>query len=429
MNQSTKDVVQNDKSRVAIRVQKLHKRYGNVAAVNDVSFTVYKGEILGFLGPNGAGKTTTMRMLTGYLSPTKGAVMINGSNIFDDPLWVKRQIGYLPETPPLYTEMTVRSYLEHVAHLKGIPHRFIQKEIENSLTRCDLHGVQHRLIEHLSKGFRQRVGLGQALLGSPPVLILDEPTVGLDPAQIREIRSLIQDLAQDHTVILSTHILPEVQKICDRVIIIHDGQLVASDTIENINKSISDEVRVRVTLAQPNTDALSILKSYPGVTKVVKVKANNVFELHLESEDPSLLSHLMAQGLSIAEFQNVSMTLEELFLRIVSGGSLEEFEDSEDASAKDATEDIEEDDTEEDDTKEDDIEEQDEVEEAEATEEVAEAESETSEEKQEEAPSDEEKALKEETKVASKATSKSSKKQGGSPKKKISTKKKKKRKK
>lgn len=329
MSQLIKNALDNAKGHAAIEVRGLSKRYGELKAVNNVSFTVKKGEILGFLGPNGAGKTTTMRMITGFVSPSEGAVYVNGLNVFDNPLEVKKQIGYLPETPPVYMQMAVRDYLNHVANLKGIPHRYINEQIERSIERCGLGPVQHRLIRHLSKGFRQRVGLGQALLGNPTLLILDEPTVGLDPTQIREVRKLIKDLAKDHTVILSTHILSEVQLICDRLIIIHKGQLVASDTIANLNNSTTDEIRIRVTLTEEDAGARKKLESVPGVRRVRQLKKDLAFELRLESEEPTLLQQLQAKGFDIAEFYNVSPTLEDFFLRIVSGRDVSELEDEE----------------------------------------------------------------------------------------------------
>jgi len=212
-----------------IEATNLSKRYGDIVAVDDVSFSIERGEVVGFLGPNGAGKTTTMRMLTGFLPPTEGSARINGHDIFSDPLDARRAVGYLPETPPLYPEMTVTSYVDYVARIKDVPRAERNARVERALERCGLAQVSKRVIGTLSKGYRQRVGLAQAIVHDPPVLILDEPTVGLDPLQIGEIRRLISDLASGdgdarHTVILSTHILPEVEAICRRVVMINEGK-------------------------------------------------------------------------------------------------------------------------------------------------------------------------------------------------------------
>ncbi|HOX43924.1 MAG TPA: ATP-binding cassette domain-containing protein [Myxococcota bacterium] len=217
-----------------IEVQRLVKRYGAQPAVDGISFSVARGEVLGFLGPNGAGKTTTMRILTGALPATEGRVSVAGLDVFDQPMAVKRKVGYLPEVPPLYEELDVLAYLRFVARLKGLPGRRVKSEVERVVQTCGLGEVRGRLIANLSKGFRQRVGLAQALLADPEVLILDEPTIGLDPNQIAEIRGLIRRLAENHTVVLSTHILPEVIQVCQRVLIVHRGRIVADDRLENL---------------------------------------------------------------------------------------------------------------------------------------------------------------------------------------------------
>jgi ABC-2 type transport system ATP-binding protein len=217
-----------------IEVHNLVKRYGAQRAVDGISFSVAKGEVLGFLGPNGAGKTTTMRILTGALPATEGRVSVAGLDVFDQPMRVKRKVGYLPEVPPLYEELDVLAYLRFVARLKGLPGKRVKSEVERVVQTCGLGEVRGRLIANLSKGFRQRVGLAQALLADPEVLILDEPTIGLDPNQIAEIRGLIRRLAENHTVVLSTHILPEVIQVCQRVLIVHRGRIVADDRLENL---------------------------------------------------------------------------------------------------------------------------------------------------------------------------------------------------
>jgi len=217
-----------------IEVHSLVKRFGALAAVDGLTFSVARNEVLGFLGPNGAGKTTTMRILTGALPATEGRVRVAGLDVFDQPMQVKRKVGYLPEVPPLYEELDVLAYLGFVARLKSLPGRRVKSEVARVVETCGLREVRGRLIANLSKGFRQRVGLAQALLGDPEVLILDEPTIGLDPNQIAEIRGLIRRLAENHTVILSTHILPEVIQVCQRVLIVHRGRLVADDRLENL---------------------------------------------------------------------------------------------------------------------------------------------------------------------------------------------------
>ena len=217
-----------------IDVRELRKRYHRLVAVDGISFKVNKGEVLGFLGPNGAGKTTTMRMLTGALPATAGHAKVAGFDVFEQPIQVKRRVGYLPESPPLYDELDTGAYLRFVGRIKGLGGAKLKTEVARVVEVCGLQDVRRRLLGNLSKGFRQRVGLAQALMGSPEVLVLDEPTIGLDPNQILEIRKLIRDLAVKHTVVLSTHILPEVVQICDRVIIIHRGRIVADDTLENL---------------------------------------------------------------------------------------------------------------------------------------------------------------------------------------------------
>ena len=217
-----------------IEVSALTKRFGDVAAIDRISFRIEPGEIVGFLGPNGAGKTTTMRILTGFSTASSGTATVAGHDVHRDPLAVKRNVGYLPESVPLYTEMIVRSYLRYASEVKRTPRARRRAEVDRVIDRCGLGDVAHRIIRHLSKGYRQRVGLAQALLNSPPVLILDEPTVGLDPKQIVGIRQMIKDLAREHTVLLSTHILPEVAMICHRVIIINNGRIVTQDSMSNL---------------------------------------------------------------------------------------------------------------------------------------------------------------------------------------------------
>jgi ABC-2 type transport system ATP-binding protein len=219
-----------------IEVRNLVKEYGEHTAVKNISFSVAKGEILGFLGPNGAGKTTTMRMITGALPPTSGTVVLSGFDVLENPLEVKKRIGYLPETPPLYMDLSVESFLKFVAKIKGVEKNLQKERLEWAMQKCGLLDVRKRVIGNLSKGFKQRVGLAQAIINKPDVLVLDEPTVGLDPNQIREIRNMIQELSKEHTIILSTHILPEVTMICDRATIIQGGKIVKEGTIAELTK-------------------------------------------------------------------------------------------------------------------------------------------------------------------------------------------------
>jgi len=239
-----------------IEVRDLTKRYRDLTAVDHVTFTAQKGEIVGFLGPNGAGKTTTMRIITGFLAATGGTVKVEGFDIFDDSHEVRKRIGYLPENPPLYVDMTVTSYLEFVGRIKGIPRAALNDAVDRALQRCGLTEVTRRVIGHLSKGFRQRVGLAQAIIHEPSVLVLDEPTIGLDPRQIRDIRSLVRELAGQRTVILSTHILQEVAQICQKVVIINNGRVVVEDQIDHLTQGASlEEVFMRYISRGPGEEA------------------------------------------------------------------------------------------------------------------------------------------------------------------------------
>ncbi len=227
-----------------IEVKALTKYYGQLAAIEDVSFEVAKGEIVGFLGPNGAGKSTTMRILTGFSPPTSGTASISGYDILDDPIEVKRRVGYMPESVSLYGEMLVSGFLNYVAEVKGVPRGERKREVERVMEQCSLSHMAKRIVRNLSKGYKQRVGLAQALVGNPPVLVLDEPTVGLDPAQIIEIRTMIRELAKEHTVLLSTHILPEVSMVCDRVIIINQGKIVAQEAVGSAARSDGESIKL-----------------------------------------------------------------------------------------------------------------------------------------------------------------------------------------
>src|SRR4051812_26975865 len=241
-------------------------------AIEGMSFHVERGEILGFLGPNGAGKTTTMRIITGYMPATEGSVKVDGFDVFESPLEVRRRIGYLPENPPLYTEMTVASYLRFVAKIKGVASPNIDNEIIRVMEKVNITDVRDRIIAKLSKGYKQRVGIAQALLNDPPVLILDEPTIGLDPKQIHEVRELIKELAGKHTMVLSTHILPEVEQTCNRVIIIDKGKIVAVDTPQNLRSQVQGADRITVEVEGPPTEVAAKLRAVPGVAAVKTIE-------------------------------------------------------------------------------------------------------------------------------------------------------------
>ena len=251
-----------------IEVRHLTKRYGGHTAVSDLSFTIDKGKVYGFLGPNGAGKSTTMNIMTGCLGATEGEVLIDGHNIMDEPMKAKRLIGYLPELPPLYMDMTPREYLRFVLQAKGVPHRDWQEQLARVMDKTRITDVQNRLIRNLSKGYRQRVGIAQALIGDPEVIILDEPTVGLDPAQIIEIRELIRELGREHTLVLSSHILSEVQAVCDAIMIISKGRLVASDTPENLTALLAGASTLEMEIKATEDEARAILGKLDGVADV-----------------------------------------------------------------------------------------------------------------------------------------------------------------
>jgi len=251
-----------------ISVEALSKKFADAEAVSAVSFRVERGEILGFLGPNGAGKTTTMRMLTCYVPPTSGTAKVGGCDIYDQPLEVRRQIGYLPENAPLYGEMRVEEYLRFRARLKGVPRSRLAARLDDAAGRCGIADVRGRVIDHLSKGYRQRVGLAETLLHEPPILILDEPTVGLDPSQIQKVRQLILDLGREHTIILSSHILPEVEQVCRRVVIINRGKIVAQDRPEALRQAIGGAARIEVEMRGERAGVLAGLERIDGVSAV-----------------------------------------------------------------------------------------------------------------------------------------------------------------
>lgn len=322
-----------------IKVEGLTKRYARTVAVDNISFEVQKGSIVGFLGPNGAGKTTTMRVLTCFLPPTSGAAEVAGFDVTKQAMEVKKRIGYLPEAPPLYPEMEVIEYLNFVAKLKGIPKQQLRTRIDQVIERCAVGEVRGKLISKLSRGFRQRVGLAQAIMHNPDVLVLDEPTAGLDPKQIIETRQLIKMLAGEHTIILSTHILPEVEQTCERVVIISNGKLVATDSVQNLTNRLrgSEAVALEVEARDGGLDPVRVrqrLEQVPGVSRVIeKEKKPNCSSFEVESLQGrsvrgDLARAVVEAGWNLNELRPVAFSLEDIFLQltaseneVASGGS------------------------------------------------------------------------------------------------------------
>ena len=316
-----------------VEIKNLTKYYGSHPAVQDISFTVGDHEVLGFLGPNGAGKSTTMNMITGCLPSTSGTVLVDGYDIAKDPLEVKCRIGYLPELPPVYTDMRVRDYLMFAAGLKGVPRDKRAKQVEDAMERLHITDVQKRIIGNLSKGYRQRVGFAQALLGSPKFLILDEPTVGLDPKQVMEVRRLIKDLAKDHTIIFSTHILAEVTAVCERVVIISQGRIRAVDTIENLENSVSSERKLCLKVEGEITKVTDIINSVEGVTGIDEIEFEsdgiNSFTVTASSDAvrKPLMEALLAKDCMVLEITAIHANLEDVFVRLTSPSKEDALED------------------------------------------------------------------------------------------------------
>jgi len=306
-----------------IEVQNLTKTFGDRIAVDHISFTVNKGEILGFLGPNGAGKTTTMRILTGFLPATSGTAKIGGFDVFDDSIEVRRRIGYLPETPPLYTDMKVGEYLDFVTRIKNVPAEKRASRIEDALEKTNITDKRDELIKRLSRGYKQRVGIAQALVHDPDVIILDEPTVGLDPKQIIEVRHLIKGLAGNHTIILSTHILPEVSMTCDRVVIINRGKIAAVDTPANLTTQLKGAQHVRFEARADEAALRGAMQEIPGISNVViePVGSSGVLAVTVESaagQDArsEIAAKIVGKGWPLLELRGVSLSLEEIFLQL-----------------------------------------------------------------------------------------------------------------
>jgi ABC-2 type transport system ATP-binding protein len=311
----------------------LTKSFGERTAVDHVSFVVNRGEILGFLGPNGAGKTTTMRILTGFLPATSGTAQVAGFDVFNDSLEVRKRIGYLPENPPLYLDMTVSAYLEFVARIKNVPAEKRKARVDDAMAKTNITDKRHELIKRLSRGYKQRVGLAQALVHDPEVIILDEPTVGLDPKQIIEVRHLIKGLAGSHTIILSTHILPEVSMTCDRVVIINRGRIAAIDTPANLTTQLKGVQNVLLEVAADQTAVSAAVREIPGVRKVTAEPAGGNGRVALMVEVSSgqdvrsqIAARIVGRGWPLYELRGVNLSLEEIFLELTT-------EDSEHAEA------------------------------------------------------------------------------------------------
>ena len=309
-----------------IKVEKLTKRYAGVTAINNLDFEVEKGEIVGFLGPNGAGKSTTMKILTGYLPATSGYASIAGFDVFEQSIEARKRIGYLPENTPLYTDMRVSEYLRYRANLKGVPGRKVRQAVGDVLELCNLRDVEHKLIGALSKGYRQRVGLADALVHDPELLILDEPTIGLDPNQIRQVRELIKNLGGKRTVLISTHILPEVEIMCSRVIVIHKGKIRASDTADNLLKNQRTAGSMRIEAKVGTDNAAAELLKLPGVKDVAAEKDGDytLFQVRLESNtDPSedVMRLAMNRKWAVRELTRRQTTLEDVFVELTHADS------------------------------------------------------------------------------------------------------------
>lgn len=305
--------------KVVIEIKDLTKSYGNRSAIKQLNFKIFKGDVVGLLGPNGAGKSTTMKIISGFMSPTSGVAFVCGYDVFENPIEVKKRIGYLPETPPLYLEMTVQDYLQYVAELKQVPKAEVKKNIEKSLVKTQLSEVRNRIINNLSKGFKQRVGIAQALVSNPDILILDEPTVGLDPKQVAEIRHLINELKGEHTIILSTHILSEVEAVCNKIIIIHQGELILQDTIENIYKYQTNQKKsqAKVHLKFKN-EAKIDFKSLSGILNVNEINLKN-YVLTIEDDEQTmnvLLKFLIDSKVHLIDLKTEESNLEEIFINL-----------------------------------------------------------------------------------------------------------------
>ena len=304
-----------------IRVEHLTKRYGERVAVDDVSFAVERGEIVGFLGPNGAGKSTTMRVITGFLTPTLGDAWVGGHNMAADSLQGRRRIGYLPEIAPLYADMTTRAYLEYVARLRGVERRAVRARVGAVVEQCALGEYYDILLAKLSKGFRQRVGLAQSIVHNPEVLILDEPTIGIDPIQVAQTRRLIRELGERRTILLSSHVLPEVGMVCERVIIIHQGRIVAEDSIEKLSALAGGAERLRLRVDGPADAVTAALGAVPGVAGVTFRAPEHLVEFAAgEQPHGAITAAIVARGWTLTGMETVTTSLEDIFLQLTADG-------------------------------------------------------------------------------------------------------------
>lgn len=307
-----------------IRVEHLTKRYGERVAVDDVSFAVERGEIVGFLGPNGAGKSTTMRVITGFLTPTRGDAWVGGHNMATDSLQGRRRIGYLPEIAPLYADMTTRAYLEYVARLRGVERRAVRARVDDVVEQCALGEYYDVLLAKLSKGFRQRVGLAQSIVHDPEVLILDEPTIGIDPIQVAQTRRLIRELGEHRTILLSSHVLPEVGMVCERVIIIHQGRIVAEDSIEKLSALAGGAERLRLRVDGPPDAVTAALEAVPGVARVTFRAPEHLVEFAAgEQPHGAITAAIVARGWTLTGMETATMSLEDIFLQLTADGGAE----------------------------------------------------------------------------------------------------------
>ncbi len=315
-----------------IEVKNLTKSYGPNLAIDHLSFKINKGEVVGFLGPNGAGKSTTMKIITGFMSPSSGQALVGGIDVFENPIEVKRKIGYLPETPPVYGDMYVQDYLRFVAELKGVSAEKLASSVDYAIEKTNLQGVRKRLIQNLSKGFKQRVGIAQALVSDPEVLILDEPTVGLDPKQVAEIRDLIQELKGKHTIILSTHVLSEVQATCEKIIIINKGKIVAEDTIKNLATRRSGLLKINLKIKKLEPHLAQLLATVDGVKRVDPGESATEWKIEttLGEEMIEKLAQLVIQKqLGLLEISSEKQNLEEIFINLTYGSAAEKREKKE----------------------------------------------------------------------------------------------------
>lgn len=305
-----------------IEVKNLSKEYGTLKAIDNVSFSIQKGDVVGFLGPNGAGKSTTMKIVTGFMAPSSGSASIAGFDVFENPIEVKKRIGYLPETPPVYSDLYVSEYLRYVAQLKKVPKEKINTFVDRAIEKTNLGSVRNRLIHHLSKGFKQRVGIAQAIVSDPEVLILDEPTVGLDPKQVAEIRDLIRELKGQHTIVLSTHILPEVQATCEKVVIISRGKIVAQDTIDNLSKLEKGQGRIFVRLRKEVSDLKSVIAGIDDVMSVDPGATKKEWRIDFKGDDETIekvSAKIVTNGLGLIELTPSKVDLEDVFLKLTYG--------------------------------------------------------------------------------------------------------------